>query len=187
MQVSHEYMVLHLYACFKAPKRKWFNMKPCWISVVVVWCDGISRLACCFEDFCSFVGEHILQETCWGKSDWQGSTILNFRPAPPCRRWAGFVWLHISDQKWSRMWSQVNQSNAPPHAPPPTTKILFWWETEVTTVKPSCRCWWASEELSIGVDLVKEWMWVESKMSVMLPSCAHKRSGCKEFNQSLRV
>lgn len=31
--------------------------------------------------------------------------------APPCRRWARFVWLHPSDRPWSLGWSRVNQSN----------------------------------------------------------------------------
>lgn len=53
----------------------------------------------------------IFCKTCWEKSDLQGSLILSFSLAPPCRPWAGFVWLHPSDHFWSLKWSQVNQSN----------------------------------------------------------------------------
>lgn len=60
------------------------------------------------EDFFVVLYKGIFCKRHVGKIWFTGSMILNFSLAPPCRRWARFIRIHLSDRFWSLTWSQVN-------------------------------------------------------------------------------
>lgn len=161
MQVSHKYMALQLYACFKAPKRKWFTIKPCLISAVVVGCDGISRLACCFEHFCSFVGEHILQETCWGEIWLTRQHDSQFQAGAIVQTVSRF---RMASHPWSEVIADVKPSESEQGTPPPThphPQLKFCFDMEkggdhIKTVLLMLMSEWRAEH----------WSWFSQGMDV---------------------